>query len=169
MAKPVPDVERELDDRVEALGFELVQVEWAGSAGRPILRIRIDVAGGSDPRDSTGGVTVDDCAAVSRGLEPWLDGLEAMPDTYVLEVSSPGVERPLTRERDWSRFVGERVALKGGETLLAGRATYLEGELLGSDRDGDGREVVRLRLGGGEELEIAKQDIRGARLLFRWS
>lgn len=169
MAKPVAEVERELDPRVEALGFELVHVEWAGSAGRPILRIRIDVRGGSDPRDSTGGVTVEDCAEVSRGLEPWLDGLEAMPGTYVLEVSSPGVERPLTRERDWSRFIGEQVALKGGKTVLAGRATYLEGELLGPGHDPDGREMVRLKLAGGEELDIVKQDIRAARLLFRWS
>lgn len=169
MAKPVPEVERDLDRRVEELGFELVQVEWAGSAGRPILRIRIDVSGGSDPRDSAGGVTVDDCAAVSRGLEVWLDGLEALPGKYVLEVSSPGVERPLTRERDWSRFVGEQVALKGGKTMLAGRATYLEGELLGPARDPEGREVVRLKLAGGEELDVAKRDIRAARLLFRWN
>ncbi|HZD04387.1 MAG TPA: hypothetical protein VE173_05705, partial [Longimicrobiales bacterium] len=100
MGKPFPEVERELGRRVEALGFELVDVEWAGSARRPIFRIRIDVPGGSDPRDRHGGVTVDDCAVVSRGLEPWLDGLEGVPETYVLEVSSPGVERALTREAD---------------------------------------------------------------------
>lgn len=169
MAKPVPEVERELDRRVDELGFELVQVEWAGSAGRPILRIRIDVPGGSDPREATGGVTVDDCAEVSRALESWLDGVDALPDTYVLEVSSPGVERPLIREADWSRFAGEQVALKGGKAMLAGRATYLEGELLGPGTDAEGRQIVRLRLGGGEELEVAKEDIRAARLLFRWS
>ncbi|HSR42410.1 MAG TPA: ribosome maturation factor RimP [Longimicrobiales bacterium] len=169
MAEPIPEVERELDRRVEALGYELVHVEWAGSGGRPILRLRIDVRGGSDPRDPRGGVTVDDCAVVSRGLEPWLDGLESMPEPYVLEVSSPGVERPLTRERDWSRFVGEQVALKGGKTVLADRATYLEGELLGPGRDSAGREVVRLKLAGGEELEVVREDIRSARLLFRWS
>lgn len=169
MAKPVPEVERELGRRVEDLGFEVVQVEWVGSGARPILRLRIDVRGGSDPREASGGVSVDDCAAVSRALEPWLDGLDALPETYVLEVSSPGMERPLTRERDWSRFVGETVALKGGTALLAGRATYLEGELLGLARDPDGTDVVRLRLGGGEELDVRKADVQAARLLFRWT
>lgn len=168
MAKALPEVERELGRRVEALGFELVHVEWAGSARRPIFRIRIDVPGGSDPRERRGGVTVDDCAAVSRGLESWLDGLEVVPEKYVLEVSSPGVERPLSRETDWTRFVGEQVALKGTRPL-AGRATYLEGELLGLGRSAEGHRVVRLKLAGGEELDIAKDDIRGARLVFRWS
>ena len=168
MAKPVPEVERELDRRVEALGFEVVQVEWAGSAARPVLRIRIDVPGGSDPRERRGGVTVDDCAAVSRGLEGWLDGLEAVPDRYVLEVSSPGLERPLTRDRDWIRYAGRQVALKGLRPL-GGKATYLEGELLGLERDAGGREVVRVRLAEGGELEVFKEDIQGARLVFRWS
>jgi len=168
MAKPVPEVERELDGRVEALGFEIVRVEWAGSARRPILRVRIDVVGGSEPGLGEGGVSVGDCATVSRGLEPWLDELDAMPPGYVLEVSSPGVERPLTRDRDWSRFSGRQVALKGSRPL-GGRATYLEGELLGLDRDIEGEEVVRIRLAGGDELEVAKEDVREARLVFRWS
>jgi ribosome maturation factor RimP len=168
MAKPVPEVERELDGRIEALGFEVVRVEWAGSARRPILRVRIDVMGGSEPGDGEGGVSVGDCATVSRGLEPWLDELDAMPSGYVLEVSSPGVERPLTRDRDWSRFLGRMVALKGSRSL-GGRATYLEGELLGLDRGAGGEEVVRIRLAGGDELEVAKEDVREARLVFRWS
>jgi ribosome maturation factor RimP len=168
MAKPVPEVERELEDRIEALGFELVRAEWAGSAQRPILRVRIDVKGGSDPDDGSGGVSVDDCATVSRGLEAWLDGLEAVPVRYVLEVSSPGVDRPLTRARDWARFVGRSVAIKGPRPL-AGRATYLEGELLGLDRDVRGEEVVRIRLAGGDELEVARTDVHEARLVFRWS
>lgn len=168
MAKPVPEVERELDGRVEALGFELVRAEWAGSARRPILRVRIDVKGGSDPGVGEGGVTVDDCAMVSRGLETWLDGLDAVPVSYVLEVSSPGVDRPLTRDRDWHRFVGRPVALKGPRPL-GGRATYLEGELLGLDENVEGEEVVRIRLAGGDELEVARADVHEARLVFRWS
>jgi ribosome maturation factor RimP len=168
MAKPVPEVEGELEDRVEALGFELVQAEWAGSARRPILRVRIDVKGGSESGVGTDGVTVDDCARVSRGLETWLDGLDAVPVRYVLEVSSPGVNRPLTRDRDWIRFVGRPVALKGLRPL-GGRATYLEGELLGLEQNVEGEEVVRIRLAGGDELEVARTDVREARLVFRWS
>lgn len=167
MARPVPEVERELEQRVSALGFDLVQVEWAGSGRRPILRIRIDVPEFPGEAPGTGGVTVDDCAVVSRGLEGWLDEHPSMPEKYVLEVSSPGVERPLTRTRDWTRFAGEQVAVKGPDRL-AGRATRLEGELLGLVEDESGREVVRLRLHGGEEVEVPREEISGAHIIFRW-
>jgi ribosome maturation factor RimP len=160
----VPEVEAELEERVGRLGFELVDAVWAGSGARPILRIRIDVP---EERAERGGVTVQDCAVVSRALESWLDGLTSMPERYVLEVSSPGVERPLTRHRDWARFAGQQVALKGPE-LLAGRARRLEGELLGLGKDEGGREVVRLRLPGGEEVEIPKGEIESGHIVFRW-
>jgi ribosome maturation factor RimP len=159
----VPEVEAELEERVARLGFELVDAVWAGTAGRPILRVRIDV-----PEERAGGgVTVQDCADVSRALEAWLDRLGAMPERYVLEVSSPGVERPLTRPKDWTRFAGQQVAVKGAE-LLAGRARRLEGELLGLVKDEGGREVVRLRLAGGEEVEIPKTEIESGHIVFRW-
>jgi ribosome maturation factor RimP len=90
-----------------------------------------------------------------------------MPEKYVLEVSSPGVQRPLVRSRDWDRFIGEQVAVKGPE-VLAGRATRLEGELLGLDREDDGRETVRLRLHGGEEVRIPREEITGAHIVYRW-
>jgi ribosome maturation factor RimP len=163
MARPVPEVARELDSRVADLGFELVEVVWAGSDRRPILRIRVD-----RPEGHGEGVTVDDCAAVSRGLEPWLDDLEVVPERYTLEVSSPGVNRPLVRPRDYERFAGETVAVKGDD-LLAGRARRLEGELLGLETDEAEVERVRLRLPGGDEVEIALDDIVGAHIVFRWS
>ena len=160
--QPVPDIERELERRVEALGFELVDVRWAGSRSRPILRVRIDRPDGP----VTGGVSVGDCATVSRGLEPWLDGHEAVPPRYVLEVSSPGVDRPLLRERDFRRFEGERVAVKGHE-VLAGRSRRLEGELLGLE-EGEGGPAVRLRLPDGDEVRIPREEIAGANLVFTW-
>jgi ribosome maturation factor RimP len=160
----VPEVQAELEGRVAGLGFELVDVAWAGSGGRPILRIRIDVP---EERQEGGGVTVHDCAVVSRALEAWLDELPAMPERYVLEVSSPGVERPLTRPRDWTRFAGQQVAVTGAG-LLAGRARRLEGELLGLVEDEGGREVVRLRLPSGDEVEIPKGEIQGGHIVFRW-
>lgn len=163
MARPVPEVTRELDSRVSGLGFELVDVVWAGSDRRPILRIRVD-----RPEGAAEGVTVDDCVAVSRGLEPWLDELEAMPARYTLEVSSPGVDRPLVRPRDFERFAGETVAVKGDD-LLAGRARRLEGELLGlGSEDGEG-ECIRMRLPGGDEVEIALDEIVGAHIVYRWT
>ena len=163
MARPVPGVEREMESRIEQLGYELVDLDWAGSARRPLLRIRIDRAAGGAGE----GVTVDDCARVSRALEGWLDGLESMPERYVLEVSSPGVERPLRRPRDFERFVGKKIAVKGSAPL-AGRATRLEGELLGLGASGSGEERVRLRLPGGDEVEIPRTEITGAHLVFEW-
>jgi ribosome maturation factor RimP len=162
--RDVPEVQAELDERVGRLGFELVDAVWAGTAGRPILRIRIDVP---EERQEGGGVTVHDCAVVSRALEAWLDQLPVMPERYVLEVSSPGLERPLTRPRDWTRFAGQQVAVTG-VGLLAGRARRLEGELLGLVEDESGRQVVRLRLPSGDEVEIPKREIEGGHIVFRW-
>jgi len=112
-------------------------------------------------------VNLDECAEVSKGLEPWLDGHEEVPEAYTLEVSSPGVERPLTRSKDFVRFAGREIAVKGPE-VLAGRATYLEGELIGLDEEPEGPGTIRLRLPGGEEVAISRDEISGARLIFRW-
>ena len=160
--RPVPEVERELEARVESLGFELVDVRWSGSSRRPALRVRIDRAGSTPGH----GVTVDECARVSRGLEAWLDELEQLPDRYVLEVSSPGVDRPLVRDRDFERFRGETVALKGHD-VLAGRARRLEGELLGLE-ERNGTQAVCLKLPDGDEVKVPRGEIAGANLVFTW-
>ena len=159
--RSIADIDHEVEVRVEAMGFELVDIRWGGSARRPALRVRIDRPD-STPGD---GVTVDDCAKVSRALEPLLDGREELPERYVLEVSSPGVDRPLLRDRDYQRFRGERVAVKGHD-ILAGRARRLEGELLGLD---EGEGAVRLRLPDGDEVSIPRAEIAGANLVFTWT
>ncbi len=160
MARPVAEVAAQLDDRLVALGFELVEVEWAGSKSRPIIRIRVDRPEGG------GAVTVDDCAKVSRGLEPWLDELESLPERYVLEVSSPGLDRPLVRTRDFERFAGEDVVVKGGAPLV-GRSRRLEGVLLGLVGE-EGRERIQLRLPNGDEVEVPWEKVSGAHLVYRW-
>jgi ribosome maturation factor RimP len=158
----VPEIDREFEDRVDALGFELVDLQWGGSAKRPLLRVRID-----RPDSTPGnGVTVEECARVSRGLEAWLDEHESLAERYVLEVSSPGLDRPLTRRRDFERFRGKRVAVKG-DGPLAGRARRLEGELLGMTDEGDS-EAVCLRLENGDEVRIPRSEIVGAKLVFTW-
>lgn len=159
------DLERELEERVEALGYELVELERAGSSRRPILRLRIDRPD-SRPGDPGSGVTHEDCRVVSRALEEHLDQRPGLAPAYVLEVSSPGVERPLSRRRDFERFAGQEVALHG-RAPLAGRARRLEGELLGVSDEG-GEERVRLRLKGAEEVEVPRAEIQKAHLLFRW-
>jgi ribosome maturation factor RimP len=156
-------LEAEIEQRVDALGFELVEMERAGSARRPILRLRID----RPQEGSVSDVTLDDCTRVSRALEAWLDERPGLAPSYVLEVSSPGVERPLVRPRDFRRFAGQPVALLG-KAALAGRAKRLEGELLGLLDEGGAEEAVRLRLKDGEEVTVSRSEISRAHLVFRW-
>lgn len=86
-------------------GYDLVEVEWLREGGGWTLRLFIDREGG-------GGVGIDDCQAVSRTVEPILDVEDFIEPAYALEVSSPGVERPLRRPRDFERFAGQRVKVK---------------------------------------------------------
>jgi ribosome maturation factor RimP len=153
-------LEQQLEQHVEALGYELVDLERAGSRARPILRLRIDRPEGDQ------GVGLEDCARVSRALEAELDADERLSERYTLEVSSPGVERPLRRDRDFERFAGQEIAVQGPE-VLAGRARRLQGELLGLVQDASGA-AVRLRLPDGAEIDIPRTEIGRAHLIFRW-
>lgn len=161
--RAVPEIDQGLEGRVEELGYEVVELRWGGSGRRPMLKLRID-----RPDTVPGeGVTVDECAKVSRALESWLDEYEGLSERYVLEVSSPGVDRPLSRPRDFERFKGEYVAVKGKDVLLD-KATRIEGELLGLAKSGTDEESVLLRLPSGEEVSIPRSDIRKAHLVFTW-
>ena len=84
-------------------GYELVEVEWVRGGGRFTLRVFVDKAGG---------VNVDDCQLVSRTIEPILDVEDFIEPAYNLEVSSPGVERPLRKPHDFERFAGQRAHVK---------------------------------------------------------
>ncbi len=88
-----------LEPAIEALGYELVELEFPPH----LLRIYID---------REGGVTVDDCEAVSRQVSAVLDVEDPIPGAYTLEVSSPGLDRPLRKEADFVRFAGEQVKLE---------------------------------------------------------
>ena len=155
MERTSGDLVREFERRVESLGFELVDVRARGSGGRVSVQVRID-----QPDSTPGhGVTADDCASVSRVLEEYLDESGELGSRYVLEVSSPGIERPIRRRRQWERFVGHdvRVRLPGrGMT----RATIVQ---LAND------ESVVLRLKDGDELTVALEDAREATLVVDWS
>jgi ribosome maturation factor RimP len=160
MASSRPKIEREAEGLLLDLGIDLVSMDWAGSRSRPVIRLRIERSPMGDPP-----VTVDDCARVSRALESWLDEHDEIPERYVLEVSSPGIERPLTRPRDWDRFAGKPVVVEG-HGVLAERSRRLEAELLGLDPEPE--PTVRLRLGDGAEVGVPLADIKGAHLLFKW-
>jgi ribosome maturation factor RimP len=94
--------------RLEQLGFDLADLRIGGTPNRPLVQVRIDCP----PRN----VTVEDCSRVSRALEQWLDADAGaggpLGNRYVLEVSSPGIERPVRWHRHWARFVGRDVNVK---------------------------------------------------------
>jgi len=140
---------------LDRLGYDLVELRRGGSRSRPALDVRIDRRDGQP-------VSVGDCATVSRALEARLDQGGAVGDRYVLQVSSPGVERPLLSVRDWRRFVGRRASVLSA--ALNGRE---EVEILGVEGE-PGAEVVTVRDQRGIERRISLADVREARLAFHW-
>ena len=92
-----------LEPIVTGFGFELVDVEYVKEAGTWYLRAYID---------KPGGITVDDCEAVSRKFSDVLDEKDYIEDTYIFEVSSPGLGRPLKKDKDFQRSLGEEVEIR---------------------------------------------------------
>jgi ribosome maturation factor RimP len=90
---------------VTDLGFELVRVQLLGKAGERTLQVMAE-----DP--ATGQLTLGQCAEISRALDLPLDEADPIDGEYALEVSSPGIDRPLTRRKDWERWTGHEVRLK---------------------------------------------------------
>ena len=140
---------------VDALGFELVDLRLGGSKNRPLVDVRIDRRDGSN-------VTVDDCAAASRAIERRLDAEKTLGERYVLEVSSPGVERPLKSVADWRRFVGRMASVNS--PVLHGRA---EVEIKSVEGD-DEAAVVVVVTGKGVEHRVPLAEVKDARLAFHW-
>ena len=123
------DIPEELRELIEPIvaehGLELVDVERLGGQGSQVLRIYIDTP------DGDGLVPVDGCVAVSREVETSLDATEAVSGRYRLEVSSPGLDRHLGREKDFSAVVGREVKLETRQPL-DGRRRF-RGRLLAFD------------------------------------
>ena len=140
-----------IEPTVASLGFELVGVLWRGGRSRGLVRIYID---------RVGGVTVNDCAEVSHRVSGVLDVEGPVPGEYDLEVSSPGVDRPLFVERDFVRFAGAdlKVTLR---RPIAGRRR-LTGTLRGYE---DGVVLVDEH---GVEHRFAIPEIESARLIPQW-
>ena len=145
-------VQQELD----ALGFDLVELRRGGTSRRPVLDVRIDRRDGAK-------VTVDDCALVSRALEPRREGSGLVGALYVLEVSSPGVERPLRHAADWRRFIGRRAKILAPS--IGGR---VEVDVAAVEGD-EGAEIAVVRDLQGTEHRLPLADIKEARLVFVWN
>jgi ribosome maturation factor RimP len=146
--KPLDRV-REIAGRiVEFAGMELVHLEMKREPGGMILRLFID---------KEGGVTLDDCSRISRQLSAELDVDDPIPQRYTLEVSSPGLDRPLYTDRDYLKFTGRQVRLStfapiDGRRHFVGR--------LGGIVDG----AVQLVLDGDRQITIPREQVAKARL-----
>jgi len=125
----------------EGLGLVLVDVEFVREGKDWYLRVYID---------KDGGVTLDDCEAVSRPLSDKLDKLDPIPQAYLLEVSSPGVERPFKTSRDFEKAIGENVRVKlykaiNGRKTIDGILEKYDGETVTILTDEDVREIYQLK------------------------
>src|SRR5260370_37540931 len=107
-------------------GLEVVDVEWRGSANARMLRVFLDKPGAASG-DPMAGVTTGDCANFSREFGTILDLEDAMPGSYTLEVTSPGLDRKLTKAADFERFTGSRMKLMTRRPVNNNR--YFEGRL----------------------------------------
>ena len=104
-----------VEPSLEDMGFELVDVEYLSVHGKWVLRLYID---------KEGGVTLDDCASVSREIGDLIDIKDVIVHQYVLEVSSPGLDRPLKKEKDFERAIGKKIKVKT-ITAVEGRRNYI--------------------------------------------
>jgi ribosome maturation factor RimP len=144
-----------LEPIVEQAGVELVDLEVAGSYGRPVVRAYVD---------TEQGITLDECARLSRLLEAELERTGAVPERYVLEVSSPGIERPLTRRSHFERFVGHEIDVRL-YTKREGRKKFMGTLEAVEDEERGFRIVVR---DGQERWTFADDEIARAKLHVRW-
>ena len=132
------------------LGLEVVEVEWTKSRGRNLLRIFIDRPGSR--------VGVDDCSTFSERIGPLLDREAGVPGPYDLEVSSPGIERPLVKPADFARFTGSMVRLRTKRPM--GDRRNFAGKLIRADT-----EAITLVTESGEAV-LRYEDIEKARLML---
>lgn len=147
MALTVPNIEQLLLPGAEALGYELVAVEMSGGDSS-ILRIYID---------TENGVTVDDCTKASRQFSAILDVEDPISNKYTLEVSSPGMDRPLAKPEHFQQVLGQDVKIKM-TTLINGRRRFT-GELIEAN---DEFAVVEV---DGEQSELPYDQMDKARLV----
>jgi ribosome maturation factor RimP len=127
-------------------GYELVALELAGGKGTPIIRVLLD---------REGGITLDAVAEANAWISEILDEQDPTNGPYTLEVSSPGVDRPLVKRADFDRFAGESVNVK---TVAGEKRRSWQGVLIGMEGDDVVLEVE------GERVKIAYETVQKARL-----
>ena len=132
--------------------LELVDVEYVKEGGEFFLRIYID---------KEGGVSLNECELVTRALNPILDEKDPIKDNYYLEVSSPGLDRPLKKEKDFVRYQGRDVEIKLYKPINGSKMH--EGELVGLTEDKNIKVII-----DNEEVEFSKKDVALIRLAIKF-
>ncbi len=129
-------------------GFELVDVEYVKEGDTWYLRAYID---------KEGGISLDDCELISRKVSDWLDKEDFIQDSYILEVSSPGLGRPLKKDKDYARSIGKDVEIRLYKAL--NKSKEYTGILKAYDK-----ESVLLQMEDGSDLSLLRADIALIRL-----
>ena len=157
MSDKATEIANLLAPTVQALELELLGVEYLTAPGGAVLRLYIDVP---EAQAQERGVGIDDCEAVSREVSAQLDVEDPISDSYTLEVSSPGLERPLFGAAQFARFVGQTVKLtlklpQDGRRRLQGEILRVEGE------------AIAIALDAGEFV-VAANNVEKAKLVPDW-
>ena len=145
------EVSHLIEPVLEEMDIELVDVEYVSDRGRPVLRITID---------KQGGVVIDDCAAVSREIGDLIDINDTLSGRYVLEVSSPGLNRRLKNEKDFVKAIGKKVRLKT-VSPVDGRRNF-EGKLLSFEK---GTLLMDM---GDNQVRLSLIDLKKANLVYEF-
>ncbi len=137
---------------VDAKGFEIVDIEYVKEASEYYLRVYLD---------KEGGIALNDCEVVSRELSEILDVKDPIKDNYYLEVSSPGLDRPLKKDKDFVRYAGRDVEVKLYKPLNGSK--QFEGELVGLTEDNNIRVII-----DGNEIDFVKKEVALIRLAIKF-
>ncbi|WP_394821930.1 ribosome maturation factor RimP [Pendulispora albinea] len=148
---------------VSAHGAELVDIELKTEQQGWVLRVYVEKLGSAEKRATTrdAAVNLELCAQIARDLSPALDVADPIPHHYHLEVSSPGVERPLRNERDFVRFAGEKARLKL-------KTATPEGQKVITGTLGEPKEGVVSVVDGPRTYDVSLDNVAAARLVFEF-
>lgn len=153
MAKIEEKVEELLKETIEKLGYNLYDVEYVKEGPSYYLRVYID---------NEKGIDLNDCEKVSNAIDEMLDEANIIKDQYYLEVSSPGIERVLRKDRHLQENIGNQIEIKLFKKDEKGSKDYI-GELLKFDQ-----EVVSIKTSEEDEIQIERKNISQIKTVYNW-